>query len=51
MLGKIPEEVCVNLLEKYQTEQKQLAEEVEEGKSVKCDHRRVKPLGQARILY
>ena len=30
MLGKIPEEVCVNLLEKYQAEQKQLTEEVEQ---------------------
>ena len=28
MLGKIPEDVCVSLLEKYQTEQKQLVEEV-----------------------
>ena len=28
VLGKIPEDVCVNLIEKYQTEQKQLTEEV-----------------------
>lgn len=28
VLGKIPEEVCVHLLEKYQTEQKSLSEEV-----------------------
>ena len=28
VLGKIPEDVCVNLIEKYQTEQKQLSEEV-----------------------
>ena len=30
VLGKIPENVCVNLLEKYQTEQKALSAEVEE---------------------
>ena len=30
VLGKIPEDVCVNLLEKYQAEQKQLTEEVEQ---------------------
>ena len=30
VLGKIPEDVCVSLLEKYQTEQKQLIEEVEQ---------------------
>ncbi|MGN0603720.1 MAG: DUF4368 domain-containing protein, partial [Oscillospiraceae bacterium] len=30
VLGKIPEEVCVNLLEKYQSEQKALSVEVEE---------------------
>ena len=30
VLGKIPEDVCVSLLEKYQTEQKQLTEEVEQ---------------------
>ena len=30
VLGKIPEEVCVNLLEKYQAEQKALSAEVEE---------------------
>lgn len=30
VLGKIPEDVCVNLLEKYQTEQKALSAEVEE---------------------
>ena len=29
VLGKIPEDVCVNLLEKYQAEQKTLSEEVE----------------------
>lgn len=29
VLGKIPEDVCVNLLEKYQTEQKELSAEVE----------------------
>ena len=29
VLGKIPEEVCVNLLEKYQAEQKELSTEVE----------------------
>ena len=28
VLGKIPEDVCMNLLEKYQAEQKQLSEEV-----------------------
>ena len=28
VLGKIPEDVCVNLIEKYRTEQKQLSEEV-----------------------
>ena len=28
VLGKIPEDVCVSLIEKYQTEQKQLTEEV-----------------------
>ncbi|MBQ5317936.1 MAG: recombinase family protein [Oscillospiraceae bacterium] len=30
VLGKIPETVCVNLLEKYQAEQKELSEEVSE---------------------
>ena len=30
VLGKIPEDVCVSLLEKYQAEQKQLSEEVEQ---------------------
>lgn len=30
VLGKIPEDVCVNLLEKYQAEQKALSEEVEQ---------------------
>lgn len=30
VLGKIPEDVCVNLLEKYQAEQKTLSEEVEQ---------------------
>ena len=30
MLGKIPEDVCVNLLEKYQAEQKALSAKVEE---------------------
>lgn len=30
VLGKIPEDVCVNLLEKYQAEQKELSEEVSE---------------------
>lgn len=30
VLGKIPEDVCVNLIEKYQTEQKQLSEEVKQ---------------------
>lgn len=30
VLGKIPESVCVNLLEKYQAEQKSLSEEVEQ---------------------
>ena len=30
VLGKIPEDVCVNLLEKYQTEQKMLSAQVEE---------------------
>ena len=30
VLGKIPEDVCVNLLEKYQSEQKALSAEVEE---------------------
>lgn len=30
VLGKIPEDVCVNLLEKYQSEQKALSTEVEE---------------------
>ena len=30
VIGKIPEDVCVNLLEKYQAEQKQLIEEVEQ---------------------
>lgn len=30
VLGKIPEDVCVNLLEKYQAEQKALSAEVEE---------------------
>ena len=30
VLGKIPEEVCVNLLEKYQAERKTLSAEVEE---------------------
>lgn len=30
VLGKIPEDVCVNLLEKYQAEQKTLSAEVEE---------------------
>ena len=30
VIGKIPEEVCVSLLEKYQTEQKALTEEVEQ---------------------
>ena len=29
VLGKIPEDVCVNLLEKYQAEQKELSEKVE----------------------
>lgn len=29
VLGKIPEDVCVNLLEKYQVEQKELSEKVE----------------------
>lgn len=29
VLGKIPEDVCVNLLEKYQTEQRELSEKVE----------------------
>lgn len=29
VLGKIPEDVCVNLLEKYQTEQEELSAEVE----------------------
>lgn len=30
VLGKIPEDVCVSLLEKYQAEQKTLFEEVEQ---------------------
>ncbi len=30
VLGKIPEDVCVNLLEKYQAEQKELSEELSE---------------------
>ena len=30
VLGKIPEDVCVNLLEKYQAEQKELSDEVEQ---------------------
>ena len=30
VLGKIPEKVCVNLLEKYQAEQRMLSAEVEE---------------------
>ncbi|MDE6727673.1 MAG: recombinase family protein, partial [Oscillospiraceae bacterium] len=30
VLGKIPEDMCVNLLEKYQAEQKTLSEEVEQ---------------------
>ena len=30
VLGKIPEDVCVNLLEKYQAEQKSLSKEVEQ---------------------
>ena len=30
MLGRIPESVCVNLLEKYQSEQKELSAEVKE---------------------
>ncbi|MDE6726777.1 MAG: recombinase family protein [Oscillospiraceae bacterium] len=30
VLGKIPENVCINLLEKYQAEQKSLSEEVEQ---------------------
>ncbi|MCR5142167.1 MAG: recombinase family protein [Ruminococcus sp.] len=30
VIGKIPEDVCVSLLEKYQTEQKALTEEVEQ---------------------
>lgn len=30
VLGKIPEDVCINLLEKYQTEQNELSEEVSE---------------------
>ena len=30
VIGKIPEDVCVSLLEKYQTEQKSLDEEVEQ---------------------
>ena len=30
VLGKIPEDVCVNLLEKYQAEQKALSDEVEQ---------------------
>lgn len=29
VLGKIPEDVCVNLLEKYRTEQRELSEKVE----------------------
>ena len=33
VLGKIPEEVCVNLLKKYQAEQKALSSEVEELES------------------
>ncbi len=33
VLGKIPEDVCVNLLEKYQAEQKELSEEVSELES------------------
>ncbi len=30
VLGKIPEDVCVSLLEKYRAEQKTLSEEVEQ---------------------
>jgi len=33
VVGKIPEDVCVNLLEKYQTEQKTLTEEIEQIES------------------
>lgn len=33
VIGKIPEDVCIGLLEKYQTEQRTLAEEVEQIKT------------------